>query len=399
MRIGNRMQLFRSAPCVSVVIPVYNAKRYLEACVQSLEEQSLRSFELICVDDGSTDGSAELLGTLAKRYENLRILSLEHAGVSAARNAGIEDAVGTYLLFVDADDTVDRQLLELAVQKADACSADMTIFGFDEFYGKSDTYVPREICGNNDLFERSFNLSEMSCLTTELTTPNVWRILYRRSLLTESGIRFHEDLHAAEDLAFIYETLFLARRITLMEQRLYHYRRDGGGSITHGERGDTCLRSLAYVRAFGESHGLFDDVHIKRQLVNLVLDTIWYSLDTAHSRQEFDRIYTEYQREWQDYICNSKDLIDGDYLGGRYRRFFDATQGADAEDYLFYLLADKRDEIERLRMESSSLVTAKEELARTNDELRRGSNTTQEVRPSAIRRLVTVLRRFLRGKK
>lgn len=399
MRIGNRMQLFRSAPCVSVVIPVYNAKRYLEACVQSLEEQSLRSFELICVDDGSTDGSAELLGTLAKRYENLRILSLEHAGVSAARNAGIEDAVGTYLLFVDADDTVDRQLLELAVQKADACSADMTIFGFDEFYGKSDTYVPREICGNNDLFERSFNLSEMSCLTTELTTPNVWRILYRRSLLTESGIRFHEDLHAAEDLAFIYETLFLARRITLMEQRLYHYRRDGGGSITHGERGDTCLRSLAYVRAFGESHGLFDDVHIKRQLVNLVLDTIWYSLDTAHSRQEFDRIYTEYQREWQDYICNSKDLIDGDYLGGRYRRFFDATQGADAEDYLFYLLADKRDEIERLRMESSSLVTAKEELARTNDELRHGSNTTQEVRPSAIRRLVTVLRRFLRGKK
>lgn len=399
MRIGNRMQLFRSAPCVSVVIPVYNAKRYLEACVQSLEEQSLRSFELICVDDGSTDGSAELLGTLAKRYENLRILSLEHAGVSAARNAGIEDAVGTYLLFVDADDTVDRQLLELAVQKADACSADMTIFGFDEFYGKSDTYVPREICGNNDLFERSFNLSEMSCLTTELTTPNVWRILYRRSLLTESGIRFYEDLHAAEDLAFIYETLFLARRITLMEQRLYHYRRDGGGSITHGERGDTCLRSLAYVRAFGESHGLFDDVHIKRQLVNLVLDTIWYSLDTAHSRQEFDRIYTEYQREWQDYICNSKDLIDSDYLGGRYRRFFDATQGADAEDYLFYLLADKRDEIERLRMESSSLVTAKEELARTNDELRRGSNTTQEVRPSAIRRLVTVLRRFLRGKK
>ena len=398
MGIGNRMQSFRSAPCVSVVIPVYNAKRYLEACVQSLEEQSLRSFELICVDDGSTDGSAELLITLAKRYENLRILSLEHAGVSAARNAGIEDAVGTYLLFVDADDTVDQQLLELAVQKADACSADMTIFGFDEFYGKSDTYVPREICGKHELFERSFNLSEMSCLTTELMTPNVWRILYRRTLLTESGIRFHEDLKAAEDLAFIYETLFVAGRIALMEQRLYHYRRDGEGSITHGERGDTSLRSLAYVRAFGELHRLFDDVRIKRQLVNLVLDTIWYSLDTAHSRQEFDRIYSGYQREWQDYICSSKDLIDGDYLGGRYRRFFDATQGADAEDYLFYLLADKRDETEQLRMESSSLATAKEELARSNDELRRASNTTQEVRPSAIRRLVTALRRFLRGR-
>ena len=173
MGTGNRTQSFRSAPCVSVVIPVYNAKRYLEACIQSLEDQSLKSFELICVDDGSMDGSAELLGTLARQYENLRVLSQKHAGVSAARNAGIEDAVGTYLLFVDADDTVDRQLLELAVQRADACSADMTIFGFDEFYGKSDTYVPREICGKHELFERSFNLSEMSCLTTELTTPNV----------------------------------------------------------------------------------------------------------------------------------------------------------------------------------------------------------------------------------
>ena len=398
MGAGNGTQSFRSAPLVSVVIPIYNAKRYLEACVRSLEDQSLASFELICVDDGSTDGSAELLDTLAKRYENLRILSLEHAGVSAARNAGIEDAVGTYLLFVDADDTVDQQLLELAVQKADACSADMTIFGFDEFYGKSDTYVPREICGKHELFECSFNISEMSCLTTELTTPNVWRILYRRSLLTESGIRFHEDLKAAEDLAFIYETLFVAGHIALMEQRLYHYRRDGEGSITHGERGDTSLRALAYIRAFCETHGILDSRTIKTQLVNLVLDTIWYSLDTAHSRQEFDRIYNGYQREWLDYIRDSENLIDGDYLGGRYRRFFDVTHNADAEDYLFHVLVDKRKEVDRLRAEGSLLLTKKNELARTNDELRRRIDTVRDVRPSALRRLVVALRRCLRHK-
>ena len=398
MGAGNGTQSFRSAPLVSVVIPIYNAKRYLEACVRSLEDQSLASFELICVDDGSTDGSAELLGILAKQYENLRVLLQEHAGVSAARNAGIEDAVGTYLLFVDADDTVDQQLLELAVQKADACSADMTIFGFDEFYGKSDTYVPREICGKHELFECSFNISEMSCLTTELTTPNVWRILYRRSLLTESGIRFHEDLKAAEDLAFIYETLFVARRITLMEQRLYHYRRDGEGSITHGERGDTSLRALAYIRAFCETYGILDSRTIKTQLVNLVLDTIWYSLDTAHSRQEFDRIYNGYQREWLDYIRDSENLIDGDYLGGRYRRFFDVTHNADAEDYLFHVLADKRKEVDRLRAEGSLLLTKKDELVRTNDELRRRIDTVRDVRPSALRRLVVALRRCLRHK-
>ena len=398
MGTGNRMQSFRSAPLVSVVIPIYNAKRYLEACVRSLEDQSLASFELICVDDGSTDGSAELLGILAKQYENLRVLLQEHAGVSAARNAGIEDAVGTYLLFVDADDTVDQQLLKLAVQKADACSADMTIFGFDEFYGKSDTYVPREICGKHELFECSFDLSEMSCLTTELTTPNVWRILYRRSLLTESGIRFHEDLHAAEDLAFIYETLFVAQRITLMEQRLYHYRRDGEGSITHGERGDTSLRALAHIRAFCETQGILDSLTTRRQLVNLVLDTIWYSLDTAHSRQEFDRIYNGYKREWLDYVRDSENLIDGDYLGGRYRCFFDVTHNADAEDYLFHVLVDKHKEVDRLRAEGSLLLTKKDELARTNDELRRRIDTVRDVRPSALRKLGAALRRCLRHK-
>ena len=398
MGAGNGTQSFRSAPLVSVVIPIYNAKRYLEACVRSLEDQSLASFELICVDDGSTDGSAELLGILAKQYENLRVLLQEHAGVSAARNAGIEDAVGTYLLFVDADDTVDQQLLELAVQKADACSADMTIFGFDEFYEKSKSYVARELCGEHELYERSFDLSEMSCLTTELTTPNVWRILYRRSLLTESGIRFHEDLKAAEDLAFIYETLFVARRITLMEQRLYHYRRDGEGSITHGERGDTSLRALAYIRAFCETHGILDSRTTKTQLVNLVLDTIWYSLDTAHSRQEFDRIYNGYKREWLDYIRDSENLIDGDYLGGRYRRFFDVTHNADAEDYLFHVLADKRKEVDRLRAEGSLLLTKKDELVRTNDELRRRIDTVRDVRPSALRRLGAALRRCLRHK-
>ena len=398
MGAGNGTQSFRSAPLVSVVIPIYNAKRYLEACVRSLEDQSLASFELICVDDGSTDGSAELLGILAKQYENLRVLLQEHAGVSAARNAGIEDAVGTYLLFVDADDTVDQQLLELAVQKADACSADMTIFGFDEFYGKSDTYVPREICGKHELFECSFNISEMSCLTTELTTPNVWRILYRRSLLTESGIRFHEDLKAAEDLAFIYETLFVAGHIALMEQRLYHYRRDGEGSITHGERGDTSLRALAHIRVFCEAHGILDSRTTKTQLVNLVLDTIWYSLDTAHSRQEFDRIYNGYKREWLDYIRDSENLIDGDYLGGRYRRFFDVTHNADAGDYLFHVLVDKRKEVDRLRAEGSLLLTKKNELARTNDELRRRIDTVRDVRPSALRRLGAALRRCLRHK-
>lgn len=398
MGTGNRMQSFRSAPLVSVVIPIYNAKRYLEACVRSLEDQSLASFELICVDDGSTDGSAELLGILAKQYENLRVLLQEHAGVSAARNAGIEDAVGTYLLFVDADDTVDQQLLELAVQKADACSADMTIFGFDEFYEKSGSYVARELCGEHELFERSFDLSEMSCLTTELTTPNVWRILYRRSLLTESGIRFHEDLKAAEDLAFIYETLFVAGHIALMEQRLYHYRRDGEGSITHGERGDTSLRALAHIRAFCEAHGILDSRTTKTQLVNLVLDTIWYSLDTAHSRQEFDRIYNGYKREWLDYIRDSENLIDGDYLGGRYRRFFDVTHNADAEDYLFHVLVDKRKEVDRLRAEGSLLLTKKDELVRTNDELRRRIDTVRDVRPSALRRLGAALRRCLRHK-
>ena len=295
-------QSFYSAPAVSIVMPVYNNRQYLNECIQSIEQQSFESFELICVDDGSTDGSLELLKQLIKYRENMRLLSQEHAGVSAARNAGIRDAVGTYLLFIDADDVINSRLLDIVVQRADSYTAEMTIFGFDELYGEMGIYVPREMCKERELYKRVFDLGNAECLAMALTTPNVWRILYRRSFLVDNNIHFHEDLEAAEDLAFIYESLFMARSIALVGQRLYHYRRDGKGSITHGERGDTCLRSLAHVRAFADGRGILNKPCYRRQLVNLVLDTIWYSLNTAHSREEFDLIYDGYQSIWHNYI-------------------------------------------------------------------------------------------------
>ena len=362
-------QSFYSAPAVSIVMPVYNNRQYLNECIQSIEQQSFESFELICVDDGSTDGSLELLKQLIKYRENMRLLSQEHAGVSAARNAGIRDAVGTYLLFIDADDVINSRLLDIVVQRADSYTAEMTIFGFDELYGEMGIYVPREMCKERELYKRGFDLGNAECLAMALTTPNVWRILYRRSFLVDNNIHFHEDLEAAEDLAFIYESLFMARSIALVVQRLYHYRRDGKGSITHGERGDTCLRSLAHVRAFADGRGILNKPCYRRQLVNLVLDTIWYSLNTAHSREEFDLIYDGYQSIWHNYICDNEGLIDEHYLEGRYRRFFDATNEVDAEGYLFSLLTEKRDVIERFRAKDASLVQEREKLMRANQEL------------------------------
>ena len=117
-------------PKVSIVVPVYNVKDYLEKCVDSILRQTEREFELLLIDDGSTDGSGELCDTLAERDGRVRVIHQENRGLGGARNTGIEAARGTWLLLVDSDDWIEPEILEKALKAAERENADMVSFGF-----------------------------------------------------------------------------------------------------------------------------------------------------------------------------------------------------------------------------------------------------------------------------
>ncbi len=333
----------------SVIVPVHNSEPYLEECLQSLAAQRqapgapLPTFEVICIDDGSTDGSAQTLERFASVMRNLRIISQPCLGVSAARNVGITAAQGDYLLFADADDIAQPTLLARAVSRAKELDAEMTVYGFSELYAESGANVPREMCEEAALQNRAFSLQDMEGTSTELVTPNVWRIAFNRRFISEKGVRFRKELRTSEDLAFIYECLFRAERIGLLDERLYRYRRDGGATLTRCERGLDGCHALEVIANSARASGLAGGAN-ERHLVNLVLDVFRYALESAATDEEFNALYGEYEARWKKYVVAHATLV-----SGRYQPFFQATLSTSPEDYLWGLYARRRATEEQLR--------------------------------------------------
>lgn len=348
---------------VSIIIPVYNSAPHLPQCLDSILSQTYPDFEVICVDDCSTDESASIVETYMQRSPAIQLVRHEqNRGVSAARNTGMARAQGRYILCVDSDDFISPDLLARAVDAAQQHDAQMTFFGFDEYYSETNAFVPREMFQRTELADKTFALTDLTTLnapSTELVTPNVWRILYDRSFLDSAGITFHEDLPTSEDLAFIYETFLAVERIYFLPERLYHYRRDGGITLTRGERGAAGYRALDYIVRFARDTNTFESAYF--HLVNIVADVAEYAMGSTSTLSEYLELHKGFVEHWLPFVSEHPD-----FLAPRYQTFFDAMQNGSSSDYLFRLYAAKRQDNERL---GSLLVARDVELTRRAEEL------------------------------
>lgn len=133
-----------SSPLVSIIVPIRNSKHYLDDCVNSLRSQTYPDLEIILVDDGSTDGSAELCDAMAQTDQRIRVTHQPCRGVSAARNAGLDAATGAFVTFVDSDDSLRREAVAEAVRCAITHSADMVVFGYDVIEEHADGSVTEQ---------------------------------------------------------------------------------------------------------------------------------------------------------------------------------------------------------------------------------------------------------------
>lgn len=188
---------------VSIIVPCYNVAAYLDQCMESLTGQSMKDIEIICVNDGSSDCTAEILREWRNRDRRVRIIDQKNSGVSAARNSGMAAAAGTYIGFVDPDDMVERNMFQRLVTAAAEKEADVAVCGYHEFCD----------CGDMDMPERGWSPSagffpEEKAERFRRGTPwsrcagTVWNKLIRRELLEENGLRFVPGLRQGEDLYF-----------------------------------------------------------------------------------------------------------------------------------------------------------------------------------------------------
>ena len=185
---------------VSVVMPVYNAAAYLGSCVHDVCAQTLREIEIICVDDGSTDASGEILQSLAERDPRVRVIHQENRGAGPARNAGLAAARGEYVIFLDADDLYEPQMLERLVARAEKYHADVVICRADALEdGGRTRRMPNQLrtehlrrCGTETLCPRL----EIPQHLFQFVCGWAWDKLYRREFLLSSGLQFQALPHS-----------------------------------------------------------------------------------------------------------------------------------------------------------------------------------------------------------
>lgn len=207
---------------ISVIVPVYNAESYLDACLETLINQTDPDWEAILVDDGSTDISPRICDSWAEKDARIRVLHQKNAGVSAARNAGIEAAKGTYLAFLDSDDRLEPKFLEvLRKTLADADLAVCRVF-HDQPAAKP---VREEILEVEKLRRTPSRYADLTYINY------VYNKLYRASVVQKYRVRFPVGVCRSEDVNFVQDYLMHCKTIAVTPAQLYHYDQHDGSAI------------------------------------------------------------------------------------------------------------------------------------------------------------------------
>lgn len=239
-------------PLFSIIVPIYNAERYLRRCLGSLSQQQFGDFEVLMINDGSTDGSEELCRHYAAEDVRFRLINQENQGVSAARNAGLDYAKGTYLLFLDSDDYVDPSFTA-EFRRLMSSGADLGISGYYECYEETGEQVAKDYgAGRKSVKEYLFL---MSTNPIDNYFGVLWNKCFRRDVMDVNHIRFELGRSYGEDYGLLVDYLNCIESVCLSAERLYYYLFDRAASLGKGI-GNVARRSeeVAYVyRKYCES--------------------------------------------------------------------------------------------------------------------------------------------------
>ena len=248
-------------PKISIIIPVYNVEVYLRQCLDSVVNQTFPDIQVLCVNDGSTDGSRAILQEYVDRDSRIKVIDKSNGGLSSARNAAYPYIEGKYTLFVDSDDWIASHLCEKTLYKAEETNASITVF-FDQRRTKR---VIQSITSNDrNTIEEKLPL---------LDFPTVWSKLWRTDFLLGNKLYFPEGL-VYEDNLLNWQAVTLADRIAVVPERLYHYRRNFDSTTqTWGEHSMDMIPIYNKIQEYLLECGYYTTYRDK--FISMKLD-VWY---------------------------------------------------------------------------------------------------------------------------
>ena len=250
-------------PKVSVIVPIYKAELYIRRCIDSILLQTYKDFELILVDDGSPDKSGEICEEYAIKDNRVRVFHKINGGVSSARNLALDNAIGDFIMFVDSDDWIASDCLELCIKEIHDKELDALQFGYVMVWDNRKSYIIKNgtsiLSGEDYIRNNIYNVS-------------VWGGIYKIDIVKNNNLRFNEYIKYAEDQLFILSFLKNAERIMYKEVVLYYYYQNPESAV-HNYQSNDILLSCEELIKFSKDWPITKK-HVDNMIVGFVINII-----------------------------------------------------------------------------------------------------------------------------
>lgn len=272
---------------VSVIVPVYNVEKYLDRCVTSLVNQTLKDIEIILVDDGSTDLSPYMCNEWHNKDERIKVIHQKNKGAAAARNTGIDNAIGKYIVFVDSDDYIELEMYEKMMDINDQYDCDVVMCDCYKENESSRTVFTHDIRSgyyNKDmLYKEYFPVLLMTNSVDFPPTISNWVCLFKKELINQYQLRYKEGMRFSEDLLFGSQVMYYAESFYYMKEKCYYHYMFNPTSVTKTYYEDkwTLMKQLYF--AIKEFFLDKDDYDFQRQVDLSLLYFVYHCVGNVKS--------------------------------------------------------------------------------------------------------------------
>lgn len=279
-------------PLVSLLVPIYNVERYLPQCLDSAIGQTLKDIEIICINDGSTDGSPDVIREYASKDPRIRIIDKPNSGYGASMNRGLDEARGEFVGILESDDFFEPDALEVLYRAAKDADADVAKADFYFYWSAPEEKNERFGWVDDDAPDVAAPLDYPEVFYRK---PSIWSAIYQRDFLRRYGIRFLETPGASyQDTGFNFKVWACAKSVALVKKPLLHYRQDNESSSINSPGKAFCvcdeyIEMARFVEAMPEGE---KKERIRRILVRLRFDTYMWNYERLNEPLQLDFLKT-----------------------------------------------------------------------------------------------------------
>lgn len=288
---------------ISIIVPVYNVEKYFKNCIESILNQTFKDFELILVNDGSTDSSGDICNEYAKKDDRIKVIHQGNKGQASARNRGLDIARGKYIGFVDSDDTIHPRMYEILYKSIKDSYSKIVISNYKDVYNQDNLEyddikdIKMDEINNIDIINRLYD----SEVWTLLVVP--WNKLYSREIF--DGVRYPEG-RIIEDEAIIHELLYKSKKLLYIDIKLYNYLHREGSTTSN----KSLKKKIDWILALSDRMKFLNKVgldNIYNKTTIIYINTFFKTYNSLIESNDYDKLLLNKLRN--DFISNIKLLM------------------------------------------------------------------------------------------